>query len=85
MALQWATPATMNVAVNVNTNEDGFLATGSDEAVGTKGFSIAGIKKDATFAETKGVLDAFIGGIADGSYDESSAVGTIKFGVVETA
>lgn len=85
MAYTWVTPTTMSVSVNVNTNDAGYIATGEDEVAGVKGFSLNGIKRDATFAQTKSVLDAFIGDIADGSYIEGSAVGTIKFGVVETA
>ncbi len=85
MAYQWATANTMSVAVDVNTKADGTLATGSETAAGTKTFTLAGISSSATFPQAKTVLDAFIGDIASATYVESSAVQTIKRGVVEQA
>lgn len=84
MALQWQDSPTMSVSVAINTNEDGFLATGSDTAAGTRTFSLSGIKADATYPQAQTVLNAFIGGIASGTYVATSAVRTIKSGVVES-
>lgn len=83
MAYTWATPATMSVSMGVNVNAAGNIAQSGDTVAGTKTISINGIKKDATFAQAKTVYDTFVGDIAGGSYVESTAQGTIKFGVAE--
>lgn len=85
MAYEFATATTGSIKMLVGVNEDGYLATGSDTAVGSKAFSIAGIKADANLAQANSVFDAFIGNIAQGKHDSLSAIKTISVGVVETA
>ena len=80
MAAQFATATT---GVPVNVNADGNIAQENDTVTGNKQFSIQGIKADATLAQANAVFDAFIGGIAGGSYDSLGATKTITVGVVE--
>ena len=83
MAAQFATATTGVVKMPVNVTADGNIAQENDTVTGNKQFSIQGIKADATLAQANAVFDAFIGGIAGGSYDSLGATKTITVGVVE--
>lgn len=85
MAYEFAAATTGVVKMNTGINADGYIATGSDEVVDAKAFSIPGIKADATLAQANTVFNAFVGTIAQGKYDSLSATKTITVGVVETA
>jgi hypothetical protein len=84
MAYTFQTDPTATLKVSVATNENGNIATTGQTAAGNTNISLKGIKKDATHTQAKAVLDAIIGGVVGGTYDERNLEGTIKFRTVET-
>lgn len=83
MAYTFSLDPTATLKTDVATNENGNIATSGQTATGKTTFTLKGIKKDATHAQVSAVLDAFVGGIAGGTYDPASLEGTIKFKTVE--
>lgn len=84
MAYTFEYDKTATIKVPVATNENGNIATSGQTAAGNKNVTIKGLKKDATHAQTSAFLSAFVGGIADGTYDGANIEGTIKFKTVES-
>lgn len=67
-----------NVKLQIPTDKSGNI---DPDGLYSKYFTIAGISATCTLAESMKVFDAFIGDIANTTYDSLSAVRTITQGV----
>ena len=80
---EFTSAVTASVKMNVDMNEDGYIAQSGETVAGTKAITIHGIKAAATLAEANAVYDAFFVNIAGGTADSLSAKKTIVQGVTE--
>lgn len=85
MAYKFELDPTATIKTDVATNENGNIATSGQTAAGKTTFTLKGIKKEATHAQTSAVLNAFVGGVVGGTFDPATIEGTIKFKTVEEA
>ena len=84
MAYEFVTPVVAAVKMGIPVTEEGYLAGQGDTPAGKKAFTIQGVKTAATNAECATVFNAFVTGIAGGSYDSTTTVKTVTYTVAET-